>query len=267
MEVSDPIIELRRVSKAFGRQRVLNDIDLKVERGKSTVIIGRSGTGKSVLLKHIVGLLRPDVGEVYFEGRRIDKLSERALTTVRHEISFVFQLNALFDSLTVAENVAFVMTEQSSRRAGKTKVRKLVDHCLQLVGLTGFENKRPAELSGGEKKRVALARAIAVEPAPKVILYDEPTAGLDPQRADAINKLIRHLQREVNVTSVVVTHDMKSATEVGDRILMLWGGRFIADGRPEELTGTKEGHVRRFIEGQAEPEDVQTLSPQQRPIS
>jgi phospholipid/cholesterol/gamma-HCH transport system ATP-binding protein len=262
VEVSDPIIELRRVSKAFGRQRVLDDIDLKIERGKSTVIIGRSGTGKSVLLKHIVGLLRPDVGEVHFEGRRIDRLSERALTPIRHQISFVFQLNALFDSLTVAENVAFLMTEQRSRRGEKAKTRKLVSHCLELVGLTGFEDKRPAELSGGEKKRVALARAIAADPAPKVILYDEPTAGLDPQRADAINKLIRQLQREVNVTSVVVTHDMKTATEVGDRILMLWGGRFVADGRPEELAATKESHVRRFVEGQAEPEDIRTLSPQ-----
>jgi phospholipid/cholesterol/gamma-HCH transport system ATP-binding protein len=257
VDVTDPIIELRRVSKSFGQQRVLADVDLRIERGKSTVIIGRSGTGKSVLLKHIVGLLRPDVGEVYFEGQRIDGLSERALTPVRRQISFVFQLNALFDSLTVAENVGFIMTEQG---AGKRKTRKLVEHCLDLVGLAGFEGKRPAELSGGEKKRVALARAIAVDPAPKVILYDEPTAGLDPQRADTINKLIRNLQREVDVTGVVVTHDMKSAYEVGDRILMLWNGRFIADGAPQELKGARDDHVRRFIEGTAEPEDLKTLS-------
>ena len=260
MEVGDPIIELRRVTKSFGTQRVLDDIDLKIERRKSTVIIGRSGTGKSVLLKHIVGLLRPDVGEVYYEGRRIDNLSERALTPVRREISFVFQLNALFDSLTVAENVAFPMMEQSTRRTDRKKIHKLVGHCLELVGLGGFEDKRPGDLSGGEKKRVALARAIAADPAPKVILYDEPTAGLDPQRADAINKLIRHLQREVNVTGVVVTHDMKSASEVGDRILLLSRGRFMADGTPDELKAVKEERVRRFVEGRAEPEDLRTLS-------
>jgi phospholipid/cholesterol/gamma-HCH transport system ATP-binding protein len=259
VDVSDPIIELRRVSKAFGPQRVLVDIDLKIERGKSTVIMGRSGVGKSVLLKHIVGLLHPDHGEIYFEGRRIDELSERALTPIRQKISFVFQLNALFDSMTVSENVAFPMTENSRGRVDRRKIRKLASHCLDLVGLAGFEEKRPAELSGGEKKRVALARAIAMEPAPEVILYDEPTAGLDPQRADAINKLIRHLQHKVNVTSVVVTHDLKSAMEVGDRILMLWDGRFIADGAPGSLARAREDHVRRFVEGSAEPEDLKTL--------
>ena len=260
MDISDPIIELRRLSKAFGHQRVLDDIDLKIERGKTTVIIGRSGTGKSVLLKHIVGLLHSDKGEVYFEGQRIDQLSERALKPVRQQISFVFQLNALFDSMSVLENVAFPMMEQATRRISRVKIRKLASHCLELVGLAGFESKRPAQLSGGEKKRVAVARAIAMEPAPKVILYDEPTAGLDPQRADVINKLIRHLQRKVNVTGIVVTHDMKSATEVGDRLLMLFNGRFLADGSPEEVMNAKELHVRRFVDGCAEPEDLKTLS-------
>ena len=260
MDTKDLIIELRQVSKAFGRQRVLDDIDLKIERGRTTVIIGRSGTGKSVLLKHIVGLLRPDRGQVYFEGQRIDELGERALIPVRQQISFVFQLNALFDSMTVSENVAFPMKENSRGRVDKKRIYQLVERCLAMVGLTGFEHKRPAELSGGEKKRVAVARAIAMDPPPKVILYDEPTAGLDPQRADVVNKLIRQLQREVNVTSVVVTHDMKSAAAVGDRILMLWNGRFIADGAPEEIIHSKEAHVRRFIEGIAEPEDVATLS-------
>jgi phospholipid/cholesterol/gamma-HCH transport system ATP-binding protein len=260
VEAAHPIIELRRLSKAFDRQRVLDDIDLKVERGRSTVIIGRSGTGKSVLLRHIVGLLRPDRGEVYFEGRRIDHLSERALTPVRKQISFVFQLNALFDSLSVVENVAFPMMEQHSGPVNKRKIQKLASRCLELVGLAGFENKRPADLSGGEKKRVALARAIAMEPAPKVILYDEPTAGLDPQRADVINKLIRHLQREVNVTSIVVTHDLRTTAEVGDRVLMLWNGRFIADGTPEQVMRMTDTHVRRFIDGSAEPEELKILS-------
>lgn len=260
MDVSNPIIELRRVSKAFGRQRVLDDIDLKIEGGKSTVIMGRSGVGKSVLLKHIVGLLRPDRGEVYFEGRRIDGLPERALTPVRRQIGFVFQLNALFDSLSVAENVAFPMVENSPRRVDRRKIEQIVAHCLGLVGLAGFESKRPAELSGGEKKRVALARAIAMDPAPKVILYDEPTAGLDPQRADVVNQLIRQLQREVQVTSVVVTHDMRCAAHVGNRVLLLWKGRFFADGTAQEILSSQEEHVRRFVMGVAEPEDIATLA-------
>ncbi|MBU0637448.1 MAG: ATP-binding cassette domain-containing protein [Planctomycetes bacterium] len=254
------MIELRRVTKSFDRQCVLDDIDLRVERGHATVIIGRSGTGKSVLLKHIVGLLRPDQGAVSFEGQRIDTLSERALVPIRRQISFVFQLNALFDSMTVAENVAFPMRQNSHKRQSKDRQQELVHECLEVVGMAGFAHKRPAELSGGEKKRVALARAIALKPAPKVILYDEPTAGLDPQRADVINKLIRHLQRKVNVTSVVVTHDMKTAVEVADRVLLLWDGRFIADGSPQELMGNREARVQRFIEGVAEPEDIVTLS-------
>lgn len=260
MNVSKPIIELRRVSKSFGRQRVLDDVDLRVERGKSTVIIGRSGVGKSVLLKHIVGLLSPDQGEVYYDGRRIDLLSEREITPIRREISFVFQLNALFDSMSVGENVAFPMTEQNPGRKHRQRIGDLASRSLEAVGLAGFEDKRPADLSGGEKKRVALARAIAIDPAPKVILYDEPTAGLDPQRADAINKLIRSLQERFQVTGVVVTHDMKSATAVGDRILMLRNGRFIADGPPAKVMLSDDAHVRRFVEGAAEPEDLSTIT-------
>lgn len=259
MDVADPIIELRRVSKAFGAQRVLVEIDLKVERGHTTVIIGRSGTGKSVLLKHIVGLLRPDDGEVYFEGQRIDQLRERRLVPIRRQISFVFQLNALFDSMSVAENVAFPMKENRAARADKAKIQQLVAHSLEIVGLKGFENKRPADLSGGEKKRVALARAIALDPPPKVILYDEPTAGLDPQRSDVINKLIQHLKDEFHVSGVVVTHDMKLATEVGDRILMLWNGRFIFDGTPAQIIASTDEHVRRFVDGIAEPEDLKSF--------
>jgi len=259
LDVPDPIIELRRVSKAFGAQRVLVEIDLKIQRGRTTVIIGRSGTGKSVLLKHIVGLLRPDHGEVYFEGQRIDQLRERRLVPIRRQISFVFQLNALFDSMSVAENVAFPMKENRAARADRAKINELVSHSLEIVGLKGFENKRPADLSGGEKKRVALARAIALDPPPKVILYDEPTAGLDPQRSDVINKLIRHLKDEFHVSGVVVTHDMKLATEVGDRILMLWNGRFIFDGTPAEILASADEHVRRFVDGVAEPEDLESF--------
>jgi phospholipid/cholesterol/gamma-HCH transport system ATP-binding protein len=260
VDIPDPIIEFRHVSKSFGAQRVLSDIDLKVQRGKNTVIVGRSGTGKSVLLKHIVGLLQPDRGEVYYDGRRIDQLSERALVPIRQQISFVFQLNALFDSMTVLENVAFPMMENSRARLDRARIRKLATRCLDSVGLAGFEDKRPAELSGGEKKRVALARAIALEPAPRIILYDEPTAGLDPQRSDVINKLIRHLQRTVDVTGIVVTHDMRSAAEVGDRLLMLAGGRFLADGTPEEVLRATDPRVKRFVTGTADPGDLVTLS-------
>lgn len=259
MENNEPVIELRRVSKSFGRQRVLDEIDLQIMRGRNTVIVGRSGTGKSVLLRHIVGLLRPDRGEVYFEGRRIDEMSEHALVPIRRQISFVFQLNALFDSMTVLENVAFPMTENSTAQLDRRKIRELAGKCLDMVGMAGFEDKRPAELSGGEKKRVALARAIAMDPPPRVILYDEPTAGLDPPRADVINKLIRSLQQRVHVTGVVVTHDMKSAAEVGDRLLMLHDGRFLADGPPEVVLRSTEPHVRRFVEGVADPADLATL--------
>jgi phospholipid/cholesterol/gamma-HCH transport system ATP-binding protein len=254
-----PVIELRGVRKAFGRQLVLDDVDLAIEGGRNTVIIGRSGTGKSVLLKHIVGLLRPDRGEVHFEGRRIDRLNERQLVPIRRQISFVFQLNALFDSMTVLENVSFPMTENRVGRLDRKAIRDLAARCLHLVGLRGFESKRPAELSGGEKKRVAFARAIALDPPPKVILYDEPTAGLDPQRSAVVNRLIRDLQTEVRVTGVVVTHDMKSAAEVGDRILMLNDGRFLADGTPEQVLSTDQPAVRRFVQGIAEPGDVVKL--------
>lgn len=260
MIVDNPIIELRRVTKAFGTQRVLDDIDLSVERGHTTVIIGRSGTGKSVLLKHIVGLLKPDRGEVHYEGRRIDTLTERQLTPVRRQISFVFQLNALFDSMTVAENVAFPMTENSETRPDRARIRELTQRSLRIVGLSSFENKRPSELSGGEKKRVALARAITMDPPPKVILYDEPTAGLDPQRSDVINKLIRSLQDEFHVTGIVVTHDMKLATEVGDRVLMLHQGRFIADSPPAELAQSRNDVVRNFVAGIADESELATLT-------
>ncbi len=260
MADGQPIIELRGVSKSFGRQHVLDQIDLRVGPKQNTVIIGRSGTGKSVLLRHIVGLLRPDRGEVYFAGQRIDRLHERALVPIRRQISFVFQLNALFDSMSVLENVMFPMMENSTAKLDRKAIRDLAHRCLEIVGLAGLEHKPPAELSGGEKKRVALARAIALEPPPKVILYDEPTAGLDPQRSDVINKLIRQLQEEVHVTGVVVTHDMKTAAEVGNRILMLFQGRFIADGTPEELQRIPDAHVRRFIQGAAEPEDIASLN-------
>ena len=257
------IIELRGVSKSFGRQRVLERIDLAIEPRKNTVIIGRSGTGKSVLLKHIVGLLNPDRGGVYGEGQRIDQLSEADWVPIRQQVGFVFQLNALFDSMTVLENVAFPMTENRRGRLDRARVRELATRCLEMVGLAGFEPKYPAQLSGGEKKRVAIARAIAIDPPPKVILYDEPTAGLDPQRSDVINKLIRQMQETVHVTGVIVTHDMRSTAEVGDRVFMLYNSRFIAEGTPDEVLRASDPRVRRFAQGVAEPSDISSLTADQ----
>ncbi len=251
-----PVIELRGVSKAFGAQRVLDGVDLRIGRGETTVIMGRSGTGKSVLLKHIIGLLRPDRGEIYYESRRIDQLHEHALAPIRRQVVMIFQLNALFDSMSVIDNVCFAMTETGQGRLNRRKIRDMAERCLAMVGLAGFESKRPADLSGGEKKRCALARAICLDPPPKVLMYDEPTAGLDPQRSDVIDKLIRRLNREFQITGLVVTHDLKLAQEVGDRILVLWDGRFIADGPPEELANHPDARVRRFVVGEAEPEDI-----------
>jgi phospholipid/cholesterol/gamma-HCH transport system ATP-binding protein len=249
------IIELRGVSKRFGAVRVLENLTLALERGQATVVIGESGTGKSVLLKHIVALLRPDRGEVYFHGARIDDQSERALVAVRRRFGFLFQMGALFDSMTVAENLAFPLMEHTGctlADAAKTVAEKL-----RLVGLDGLQARRPGELSGGQKKRVALARAIALSP--EVVLYDEPTTGLDPVRADVINELILKLQRELDVTSVVVTHDMTSAFKVADRIVMLHEGGIIADGPPEMYRTSDDPRVRRFVDGRADPEDLAAL--------
>ena len=248
---SDAIIGLRGVFKRFGLLEVLNGIDLEIRKGRTTVIIGESGAGKSVILKHIVGLLRPDAGTVSFHGERIDNAGERRLAQLRTRFGFLFQLGALFDSLTVAENIAFPIVEHT--RAKPREVDQMVARTLRMVGLDGIQHKRPAELSGGQRKRVALARAIARDP--EVILYDEPTTGLDPQRADVINEVIRKLQRELEVTSIVVTHDMASAFKVGDRIVMLYQGRFIFDGTAAQIRESTDSRVREFVEGRA-PEEV-----------
>jgi phospholipid/cholesterol/gamma-HCH transport system ATP-binding protein len=202
-----PLIELRKVSKSFGRLIVLDEINLAVEEGQSLVVIGASGTGKSVLLKHIVGLLTPDEGEVWFDGQRIDELTERELVPIRTQFGFLFQMGALFDSMTVEENVGFPLTEHSQK--SKAEIDRVIDQKLMMVGLPEVRKKMPAQLSGGQRKRVALARAIAMDP--RVILYDEPTTGLDPVRSDVINELILKLKRQMKVTSLVVTHDMQSA--------------------------------------------------------
>jgi phospholipid/cholesterol/gamma-HCH transport system ATP-binding protein len=250
------LIELKDVSKRFGRLIVLRHLDLKIEKGQSTVVIGASGTGKSVMLKHIVGLLRPDDGEVWFDGKRIDDLPERDLMVIRERFGFLFQMGALFDSLNVEQNVAFPLVEHTNYPADK--ISEIVTEKLRLVGLPDVGKKMPGELSGGQKKRVALARAIALNP--EVILYDEPTTGLDPVRADVINELVLKLQRELNVTSIVVTHDMQSAFKVGDRIVMLHEGRVIFDGTPDEIRTTDNPVVKRFVTGEADEEELASLN-------
>jgi phospholipid/cholesterol/gamma-HCH transport system ATP-binding protein len=249
------LISLRHISKRFGRNIVLNDISLDVEAGKVVVVIGASGTGKSVLLKHIVGLLKPDAGEVWFDGQEIDELPERKLDDVRTRFGFLFQMGALFDSMTVAENVGFPLVEHTQKTP--QEIEAIVMQKLKMVGLTDAAKKMPAELSGGQKKRVALARAIALDP--DVILYDEPTTGLDPIRSDVINALIVKLQHELKVTSVVVTHDMHSAFKVADRIVMLNDGHIVFDGTPEEIQKSEEPVVKRFVLGEASEQELATL--------
>jgi phospholipid/cholesterol/gamma-HCH transport system ATP-binding protein len=254
-ENSEPIIELRGVSKRFGALTVLEKLDLSIEKGKTTVIIGESGTGKSVLLKHIVSLLRPDDGAVYFHGRRIDHLTEAQLVPIRRQFGLLFQMGALFDSMTVAENVAFPLTQHtgmSDAELAETVIQKL-----RMVGLDGLQNRRPGEISGGQKKRVALARAVALNP--EVVLYDEPTTGLDPVRSDVINELILKLKEELNVTGIVVTHDMTSAYKVADRLVMLQQGKVIADGDAKYFKTTDDHRVRRFVDGKADPSDLAAL--------
>jgi phospholipid/cholesterol/gamma-HCH transport system ATP-binding protein len=249
------LIELRNIYKRFGWLVVLNGINLNIEKGKSLVIIGASGSGKSVMLKHIVGLLTPDRGEVFIDGRRIDNISERQLTEVRKRFGFLFQMGALFDSETVADNIAFPLVEHTKK--SPAEIAQIVKEKLTMVGLPDAGPKMPGELSGGQRKRVALARAIALDP--EVILYDEPTTGLDPVRSDVINELILRLQKQLDVTSIVVTHDMQSAFKVGDRIVMLHEGKLIFDGTPAEIRVSDNPVVRRFIHGEADERELESL--------
>ena len=250
------IVVLRDLTKRFGNQIVLDRVSLSIETGKTTVIIGPSGCGKTVLIKHMIVLLRPSDGEVHFKGLRIDDLDGPSLDEVRKSFGFLFQGGALFDSLTVAENILFPVRQHSASMDGRT-MRELVKAKLGMVGLDGFQNYYPANLSGGQRKRAALARAIAMNP--EVILYDEPTTGLDPIRADIINELVLKLQRELAVTSVVVTHDMKSVYKVADRIVMLHNGRIIADGNADAIRRHPHPAVQQFINGQISEDDLAVL--------
>ena len=246
---SNGMITVKNVTKMFGTNTVLDNISLKIEQGKTTVIIGPSGCGKTVLVKHLIALLRPNAGEVYFKDHRIDNLSERDLNRIRTHYGFLFQGGALFDSLDVTENIIFPI-RQHCKITNWKEIEDLVKNKLAMVGLDGFQQFYPSNLSGGQRKRVALARAIALNP--EVILYDEPTTGLDPIRSDVINELVLKLQKELKVTSVVVTHDMTSAYKIADRIAMLYNGKIIQIGTPEEIKNTHNPIVKQFITGSAE---------------
>jgi phospholipid/cholesterol/gamma-HCH transport system ATP-binding protein len=249
------IVRLERVSKRFGTQQVLSDVSLDFEEAKTTVVMGPSGCGKSVMLKHIVGLLKPDAGEVYYDGRPISALGERELGPIRLQVGLVFQMGALFDSLTVAENISFPLEEHT--RLNRAERLHRIEEALETVDLAGVGPKLPAQLSGGQKKRVAIARALVLRP--RVMLFDEPTTGLDPIRSDGINNLIRKLQREFGVTNIVVTHDLVSAQRVADRVVMLLGGQVAADGTWDELSHSTDARVQHFLTGTYVRDDEQQI--------
>ncbi|MFQ5952376.1 MAG: ABC transporter ATP-binding protein [Candidatus Omnitrophota bacterium] len=241
------MIELKDVCKSFNGHEVLKDLNLTINTGESMVIIGRSGCGKSVLLKHIIGIMRPESGSVVIDGTDITKVDAKALNKVRMNFGMLFQGSALFDSLSVLENVGFQLIEYTNKDIEDIKQR--VEERLRMVGLENIEDIKPAELSGGMKKRVGLARAICMDP--KIILFDEPTTGVDPIMGDIINELIRHLHDTLKVTSITVTHDMKSAYKIADRIAMLYDKRIIEVGTPEEIENSESGIVQQFITGNA----------------
>jgi phospholipid/cholesterol/gamma-HCH transport system ATP-binding protein len=249
---TNAIVRLVNISKQFGSHEVLRNITLDFPKGKCTVVMGPSGCGKTVLIKHIVGLHRPNSGEVWFEDKRIDRLSDAELVDVRKKVGFLFQMGALFDSMSLRENVAFPLVEHTKQ--SKEERDKRVVEVVKTVGLLSSIDKMPAELSGGQKKRAALARAIVLDPT--LILYDEPTTGLDPIRAAVISELIKKLQRELHVTSIVVTHDLTSAFAIADAIVMLDEGRVIAQGAPEEIRNADNPIVRRFMKGEPPPEEL-----------
>ncbi len=241
-------IVLERVSKSFGPKRVLEEVSLEVHEGETVAVIGASGVGKSVLLKTIVGLLEPDQGHVEVDGLIVMELSREALYELRRGVGYVFQFAALFDSMTVQENIEMGLRRMTDLPAAERSQR--VEESLRLVELEGYGPQMPGQLSGGQRKRVGLARAVATHP--KYLLYDEPTTGLDPVTTSVIDGLILKMDREIGVTSVVVTHDMTSAYRVADRIAMLYEGRIRSVGTPEQIQATDDPIVRGFIEGRPE---------------
>ncbi|MBI5663721.1 MAG: ABC transporter ATP-binding protein [Nitrospirae bacterium] len=251
------MIELRDLHKSFGGHNVLRGVNLKVGKGESVVVIGGSGSGKSVLLKHIIGLLSPDKGTVIVNSSELSQLDEEGLNEIRKKFGMLFQSSALFDSMTVWENVGFGLKRHTDMK--DNEIKEVAVEKLKMVGLVGVEDEMPSELSGGMRKRVGLARAIAMKP--EILLYDEPTTGLDPIMADAINDLIIKMGEELDVTSVTITHDMKSAYKIADTIAMLYNGVIIATGSSGEIQNSADPIVRQFIEGRAEgPIKVEGIS-------
>ncbi|MGC8809322.1 MAG: ABC transporter ATP-binding protein [bacterium] len=240
------MILLREVHKSFGSNHVLRGVNLEVKRGESMVVIGGSGTGKSVLIKCVIGLLHHDRGEIYVDGQEISRLSEEEWNELRKKFGMLFQRDALFDSLTVWENVGFALRRHTN--LSDEEIKNIAIEKLKLVGLQNVENLMPAELSGGMRKRVSLARAIAMEPA--ILLYDEPTTGLDPIMANVINELIVTMREKLQVTSIAITHDMVSAYRIADRIAMLYQGKIIEVGTPEEIKSSPNEIVQQFIRGE-----------------
>lgn len=239
------IIEIINVSKKLGGRPVLRGISLSVEAGQILAVVGPSGVGKSTLIKHMVGLMKPDSGDVLVEGRSVVKATRRELAEIRQAFGVVFQGAALLNSLSVAENVALPLVEHT--KLPKERIGEIVDQKLGLVHLEGFEDYMPADLSGGMRKRVGLARALVREP--RIVLYDEPTAGLDPIMSNTIIDLAGEMREKTGVTSVIITHDIHTVFRVADRAAMLFGGQVIAEGTPDELRGSQDPAVRQFLEG------------------
>ncbi|HVK58820.1 MAG TPA: ABC transporter ATP-binding protein [Candidatus Kapabacteria bacterium] len=246
------MIEVRDLKKSFGSHKVLDGVSFEIDAGDSVVIIGGSGCGKSVLLKHLIGLIRADSGEVIIDDDRLNTLDERRLLEVRRKFGMLFQSAALFDSLSVAENISFVLRRE--RKLSAKEINERVEEVLEMVELPGIQQKKPSELSGGMRKRVGLARAIIYKP--EILLYDEPTTGLDPVVSDSIDQLIIRVRERLNITTVVVTHDTRSMRRVGQRILMMVNGKIYAAGTPEEIFSSQDPVVHRFVNGISDPKEL-----------
>lgn len=243
-----PVIEFVDVHKTFGKQKVLSGLSMAIPKGWVTSVIGRSGTGKSVTLKHIMGLIRPDQGQILFDGNDVVRMRERDLYQMRKRFGFLFQDAALFDSMSVFENVAFPLREHTRKR--KSEIQEIVRAKLKIVGLTAAENKFPSQLSGGMRKRVGLARAIALDP--EIILFDEPTSGLDPVVTDAVDQMILSTQAQLHVTMVVITHDVNSMFKVSDKIIMLHDGSVRASGSKDDIRNSADPMVQQFLQGRSD---------------
>jgi len=247
MTSNEPVISIQNIHKSFGGKEVLKGLSIDVYRGESVVIVGGSGTGKSVMLKHIIGLMQPDSGHVYVEGHDLCCMKSYELNQIRKRFGMAFQEGALFDSMSVFENIAFPLRRHT--KMTETEIQTRVEECLDQVHLIGVESKRPSELSGGMRRRVGFARAISLKP--EILLFDEPTTGLDPVISDVIAELIREMDETLHTTTVSITHDMTVAFKIADRVAMLHRGHIIEQGTPEEFQASPNPIVRQFIEGRA----------------